>query len=163
MDKLAVMSTLRSFLLESHMPEHFIRAVYAVLPLVEATNINKQFLVQQAGSPEGFKEARERVQAAWDSAQMGNIVKGNLLQKLVNFLCLMEIRKPGFTTGERLAAIHDLAVHNSLEQRFVSKVNSDTDPEYAARLLGDAAERAERAASAYPDLTPEEEKVRACW
>ena len=153
------MSTLRSFLLESHIPEHFTRAVYAVLPLVEATNINKQYLVQQAGSPEGFKEARERVQAAWDSAQMGNIVKGNLLQKLVNFLCLMEIRKPGFTTGERLAAIHDLAVHNSLEQRFVSKVNSDTDPEDAARLLGDAAARAERAASAYPDLTPEEEKV----
>ena len=158
-DKLPNMQTLRRFLLESHLPERFTRAVYSVLPLVEATNINKQYLVQQAGSPEGFKEARERVRAAWDSAQMGNIVKGNLLQKLVNFLCLMEIRNPGFTTGERLAAIHDLAVHNSLEQRFVSKVNSDTGPEDAARLLGDAAARAERAASAYPDLTPEEEKV----
>ena len=158
-DKLPDMSTLRSFLLESHMPERFVRAVFRALPLVEATNINKQFLLKEAGSPEALKSAKAAVASALDSAQLGGIVTGNLLQKLLNFLYLMEIRQPGFTTPERLHSIHDLALHKSLEQRFLSEVNSDTTPEEASGILDAASAGAARAAKVYPDLTDEEEKV----
>ena len=141
------------------MPEHFTRAVYAVLPLVEATSINKQFLLKEAGSPDALKDARGRVAAAWESAQMGDILRGNLLQKLLNFLCLMEVRKPGFVDTEVLHSIHDLALHNSLEQRFLSRVNSDTSPDEAAAALGDAVEGANRAAKVYPELSEEDERI----
>lgn len=147
-------------ILETHLDDNFARVLYESLAIFEATNINKAFLLKEAGSPEALKEAKDRVNNAWNAAQMNGIVKGNnLLQKLFNFLYLMEIRKPGFTSEDILHKIHDLAIHGSLEQRFLSKVTSDTVPEEAAVMLDDANAGAVQAAKPYPDLTKEEEAI----
>jgi hypothetical protein len=157
--KLPVMNELRRFLLESHMAPAFMRTVFNSLPLFEATNINKNFLLQVAGSPEALKTAKDVVNGAWVRANMGDVVRGNSLQKLLNFLYLMELREPGFTSSEVISMLHDLAIHNSLEQRFLSRVNSDTKPDDAMHILGDARDMAERAAKPYPNLTAEEERI----
>ena len=159
-DKLGNMKSFRSFLLESHFPGKFVKAVFGALPLVEATNINKAYLLIQAGSPEKLAEAKQNVNSAWAQADLDNAVKGNSRQKLLNFLYLMELRKPGFTDGETIEQIHDLAVHNSLEQRFIDKVNSDTVPEQAKAILDSEHTAAVRKVTKpYPDLTDEEERV----
>lgn len=155
------MESLRSYILESKfIPAAMAKALFSVLPLVEATNINKDFLVKEAGSPEALATAKQSVNAEWAHDEMDGIVRNqNVRQKVLNILYLMEIRKPGFTTPDILKGIHDLAIHNSLEQRFLSKVNSDTLPDQAAGLLSDANEAAVQSAKPYPALTPAEEEV----
>lgn len=146
--------------METHLDDNFARVLYESLAIFEATNINKAFLLKEAGTPEALKEAKDRVNNAWESAHMNGIVKGNnILQKLFNFLYLMDIRKPGFTDGNILQKIHDLAIHGSLEQRFLSKVTSDTVPDEAIAMLSDASAGATQAAKPYPELTKAEESV----
>ena len=155
------MESLRSYILESKfIPDVMARALYSALPLVEATNINKDFLLKTAGSPEALATAKQSVNTAWATDEMDGIVRNqNVRQKVLNILYLMEIRKPGFTNHDVLKGIHDLAIANSLEQRFLSKVNSDTQPEQALEALGTANQAAVQAAKIYPDLTDSEEKV----
>lgn len=161
MDKLRDMTSLRSYILESQfIPPAMAKALFGVLPLVEATNINKDFLLKTAGSPEALAKAKQSVNTAWAADEMDGIVRNqNVRQKVLNILYLMEIRKPGFTNHEILKGIHDLAIANSLEQRFLSKVNSDTLPDEAAETLMSETQAAVQAAKVYPDLTDEEEKV----
>lgn len=154
------MERLRRFILESAFTENFSRAVYEALGIFEAVSINKDFLLKAAGSPEALKEAKARVATAWSTAGMENVVRnGNMQQKLFNFLYLMEIRKPGFVDRDVLTKIHDLAIHGSLDQKFLAKVNSDTKPEEAGVILEQAIESAVQNSKPYPSLTPEEEKV----
>jgi len=155
------MESLRSYILESKfIPAAMAKALFGVLPLVEATNINKDFLVKEAGSPEALATAKQSVNTMWAHDEMDGVVRNqNVRQKVLNILYLMEIRKPGFVNHEILKGIHDLAIHNSLEQRFLSKVNSDTLPEQAVELLTDANRAVVQSAKAYPDLTQEEEAV----
>lgn len=131
-------------------------------PVFEARNINKDFLKQEAaatGDPARFDDARTRVQAAWAQEDMGHQLNEKAGQKVLNFLYLMEIRSPGFTTAGRLHAIHDLYIGNLLDTKFLGKVNSDTTPAQAAQILDAATEHQEKSGKVYPDLTPEEEAV----
>lgn len=154
------MKDIARIILETHLDDLFARVLYESLAIFEASSINKAFLLKEAGSPDALKAAKDSVNDAWESAHMDGVIKGgNLLQKLFNFLFLMEIRKPGFTNEEMLHKIHDLAIHGSLEQRFLSKVTSDTVPDEASAILDDASAGAEQAAKPYPSLTKEEEKV----
>ena len=155
------MTSLRSYILESKfIPSSMARALFNALPLVEATNINKAFLLKTAGSPEALATAKQSVNSAWTADEMDGIVRNpNIRQKVLNILYLMEIRQPGFVNHEILKGIHDLAIANSLEQRFLSKVNSDTLPEDLAEILSNANKAAVQAAKVYPDLTDDEEKV----
>lgn len=155
------MTSLRSYILESKfIPSSMARALFNALPLVEATNINKAFLLKTAGSPEALATAKQSVNSAWTADEMDGIVRNpNIRQKVLNILYLMEIRQPGFVNHEILKGIHDLAIANSLEQRFLSKVNSDTLPEDLAEILRNANKAAVQAAKVYPDLTDDEEKV----
>ena len=160
MYKLSNMNELHRFILESHFDPDFAKTVYESISLFEAVNINKAFLLQAAGSPEALQDAKKRVAGVWDAASMDGVVRGgNVQQKLFNFLYLMEIREPGFTTRDVMAQIHDLSIHGSLEQKFLSKVNSDTAPAEAAAILADADSSAVQNAKAYPGLTADEEKV----
>lgn len=154
------MDRLRRFILESAFTEDFSKAVYNALGIFEAVNINKMFLIQAAGSPDAFREVKNKVNTVWADAHMDGIVRGgNVIQKLFNFLYLMEIRQPGFVNSELMTKIHDVAIHGSLEQKFLSKVDSDTPPDKAMAILDEAKSSAAQAAKAYPDLTDEEEKI----
>ena len=161
MDKLRDMESLRSYILESKfIPDGMARAIFNALPLVEATNINKDFLIKTAGSPEALATAKQSVNTVWAADEMDGVVRNqNVRQKVLNILYLMEIRKPGFVNHDILKGIHDLAIHNSLEQRFLSKVNSDSTPENVGELLVSANQAAVQSAKAYPDLTAEEETI----
>ena len=154
------MESLRRFILESAFTPDFAKAVYDAIGLLEAVNINKALLVKEAGSPEAVKKIKDRVNHIWKDNRMDGVVQGNnLLQKLMNFLYLMEIRQDGFVDRDLLQQIHDVAIHGSLEQRFLSNVNSDTTPEQAMEILGAANESARQSAKPYPDLSPSEEKI----
>ena len=155
------MTSLRSYILESKfIPSSMARALFSVLPLVEATSINKDFLLKTAGSPDALARAKKSVNDAWATDEMDGMVRNQKLrQKVLNMLYLLEIRKPGFTNHDTLKGIHDLAMMNSLEQRFISKVNSDTTPDEAAELLSVANRDAVQAAKPYPDLTDAEEAI----
>lgn len=153
------MERLRRFILESAFTEKFSRAVYEAIGILEAVNINKDFLLREAGSPGALRDAKQRVADRWKTAGMDGVVRGNLQQKLFNFLYLMEIRRPGFVDADLLTKLHDIAIHGSLEQKFLSKVNSDTKPEEAAAILGQAVESAIQNQKPYPSLSAEEEKV----
>lgn len=155
------MTSLRSYILESKfIPSAMAKALFSVLPLVEATNINKDFLLKTAGSPEALATAKQSVNDAWATDEMDGMVRNQKIrQKVLNMLYLLEIRKPGFTNHDTLKGIHDLAMMNSLEQRFLSKVNSDTTPDEAAELLAVANRNAVQAAKTYPDLTDDEEAI----
>ena len=134
----------------------------AAAAIFEARNINKDYLKQEAaatGDPERFQTARQSVQALWSQEDMSRQLNEKAAQKVLNFLYLMEIRQPGFTTADRLHAIHDLYVGNTLDTKFLSAVNSDTTPEEASRILAGATEHQARSNKVYPDLTDEEEKV----
>lgn len=150
-----------SFLMESHFGKKIHDAVFeAYGAIFEATNINKAYLIQQAGGEDKFKEARNAVRAVWDAQTMDQFVRNpNQQQKVLNFLILMQIRQPGFVDEAKLGIIHDLANQNSLDQRFLSKVNSDTTPDDAARIIADAGQGAANANKLYPDLSEEEEEV----
>jgi len=129
---------------------------------LEATNINKDYLKKEAdatGDPSRFQTARQSVQSLWAQEDMGAQMNEKTAQKVLNFLYLMEIRSPGFTTVGRLHAIHDLYVGNTLDTKFLSAVNSDTTPEQAARILSGAVEHQEQSSKVYSDLTPEEEEI----
>lgn len=154
------MERLRRFILESAFTEEFSRAVYTAAGIFEAVNINKMFLIDEAGSPDAFRAVKDRVSKAWSDACMDGVVSsGNLLQKLLNFLYLMEIRQPGFANADLMKKIHDVAIHGSLDQKFLSKVNSDTEPGEALEILDVASESAEQSAKAYPGLSKSDEAV----
>lgn len=153
------MDELRRFILESHFDPTFARAVFESLYLLEAVNINKDFLIREAGSPEQFAAAKGAVQALWKAENMDGQLNQKSAQKVLNILYLMEIRKPGFTDPGKLHAIHDLYLHNMLDTKFLNAVNSDTTPEQAEEALTNAVEHQERQQKTYPDLSEEEEKI----
>lgn len=153
------MKTLANIILESHLGNRMQNLLYEACCILEATNINKNYLLGVAGSPEKLDEVKNRVNEAWENASLSNIIPAKLNQKLLNFTYLMELLQTGFTDGEYIAQIHGLAIHRSLEQRFINKVNSDTEPEKAKAILYSANADAVQAAKAYPDLTPEQERV----
>ena len=146
-------------MLESVFPERFSRAVYEALAMLEAVNINKEFLIREAGSPDKFKEVRDNVQRLWTQETMDQQLNQKAGQKVLNILYLMEIRSPGFTTVEKLHKIHDLAIANLLDTKFLSRVTSDTTPEQADAILAEAERHQENSNKAYPDLTPSEEAI----
>ena len=153
------MNELRRFILESHFGSDFARALYDALPMFEAVNINKDFLIKEAGSPERFKEVRDGVQAMWNSENMNAQMSQKAAQKVLNLLYLMEIRSPGFTDRDKLHSIHDLFIHNMLDTKFLNVVNSDTTPEQATEILDSAVKHQVQQQKAYPDLSEEEEKI----
>ena len=157
--KLGVMNELRKFILESHLGKAFAKAVYESLNLLEAVNINKDFLIKEAGSPEHFKEARDCVQGKWNAENMNAQLNQKAAQKVLNLLYLMEIRKPGFTDTKKLHAIHDLYIHNMLDTKFLNVVNSDTTPEQADQALNNAVQHQVQQQKTYPDLSDEEEEI----
>lgn len=146
-------------MLESHLDEDMARAIYESLPMFEAVNINKEYLENQAGSSDAFWVSKRRVLTEWNDAGMSGMVQPKIEAKLLNFLYLMDIRSPGWLNADRIHKFHDLAVHRSLEQRFLSKVNSDTTPAKADELLSAALEGAVQATKAYPGLTKAEEDI----
>lgn len=153
------MKTLANIIIESHLDTRMQRLLYEACCLLEATNINKDYLLRVAGSPEKLSEAKGRVDSAWEDAALAALMPAKLNQKVLNFTYLMEIERPGFTDAEYISHVHDLAVSRSLEQRFVSKVNSDTVPEQAKAIIADANRDAVQSAKAYPGLTPEQERI----
>lgn len=153
------MKTLANIILESHLGSRMQNLLYEACCILEATNINKDYLLSVAGSSEKLDEAKRKVNEAWENASLANIIPVKLNQKVLNFTYLMELLQPGFTDGEYIAQIHDLAIHRSLEQRFLNKVNSDTVPEQAKAILYSANSDAVQAAKAYPGLTPEQERI----
>ena len=153
------MNELRRFILESHFEPTFAKAVFESLCLLEAVNINKDFLIKTAGSPEKFAEAKNAVQAKWKSENMDAQLNQKAAQKVLNLLYLMEIRKPGFTDNAKLHSIHDLYLHNMLDTKFLNVVNSDTTPEQADAALHDAVAHQIQQQKTYPDLSEEEEKI----
>ena len=157
--KLGDMDELRRFILESDFDPRFARAVYESLGMLEAVNINKDFLAREAGSPEKFAEARKAVQDVWKSEGMDSQLNQKTAQRVLNILYLMEIRKPGFTTADKLHSIHDLQLHNMLDTKFLNAVNSDSTPEQAEEALQNAVAHQVQQQKAYPDLTAEEEAV----
>ena len=154
------MERLRRFILESAFNAEFASALYGALGIFEAVSINKDFLLREAGSPDALRGVKTRVADAWAAAHMEGVVRGgNLQQKLFNFLYLMEIRRPGFVNNDVITKIHDISIHGSLEQKFLSKVDSDTQPDAALAILNQANESAVQAAKPYPSLKPSEEKI----
>lgn len=153
------MNELRRFILESHFEPTFAKAVFESLYLLEAVNINKDFLIKTAGSPEKFAEAKNAVQAKWKSENMDAQLNQKAAQKVLNVLYLMEIRKPGFTDSAKLRSIHDLYLHNMLDTKFLNVVNSDTTPEQADTALNDAVAHQVQQQKTYPDLSEEEEAI----
>ena len=153
------MNTLANIILESHLGTRMQNLLYEACCILEATNINKDYLLIVAGSYEKLDEAKSKVNEAWENASLANIIPAKLNQKVLNFTYLMELLQPGFTDGEYIAQIHDLAIHRSLEQRFLNKVNSDTVPEQAKAILYSANADAVQAAKTYPGLTPEQERI----
>lgn len=153
------MNELRRFILESHFDPTFAKAVFESTCLFEAVNINKDFLIKTAGSPEKFAEAKTAVQAKWKSENMDAQLNQKAAQKVLNVLYLMEIRKPGFTDNAKLHSIHDLYLHNMLDTKFLNVVNSDTTPEQADAALHDAVAHQVQQQKTYPDLSEEEEAI----
>lgn len=157
------MNELDKFLSTSDFDEQFSRTISsAAWAMFEAANINKDFLKREAdatGDPTRFQTARQSVQALWAQEDMARQLNEKAGQKVLNFLYLMEIRSPGFTTSDKLHAIHDLFVGNTLDTKFLSQVNSDTTPEQAAQVLANATEHQVKSAKVYPDLTAEEEAI----
>lgn len=154
------MERLRRFILESAFNAEFASALYGALGIFEAVSINKDFLMREAGGPDALRGAKARVADSWAAAHMEGVVRGgNLQQKLFNFLYLMEIRRPGFVNNDVITKIHDISIHGSLEQKFLSKVDSDTQPDAALAILNQANESAVQAAKPYPSLKPSEEKI----
>lgn len=153
------MNELRRFILESHFSPRFAKAVYESLSLLEAVNINKDFLIREAGSPERFSAAKSAVQNVWKAENMDAELNQKTAQKVLNILYLMEIRKPGFTDAAKLHSIHDLALHNMLDTKFLNLVNSDSTPEQADEALKNAVEHQEQQQKAYPGLSAEEEAI----
>lgn len=130
--------------------------------LFEAQNINKDFLKREAdatGDHERFQTARQAVQALWAQEDMSHQLNDKAGQKVLNFLYLMEIRQPGFTTVDKLHAIHDLYIGNTLDTKFLSAVNSDTMPDQAEQILAGATEHQVKSNKVYPDLTDDEEAI----
>ena len=153
------MNEMRRFILESHLGKAFAEAVYESLNLLEAVNINKDFLIKEAGSPEHFKKVRDGVQGKWNAENMNAQLNQKAAQKVLNLLYLMEIRKPGFTDTKKLHAIHDLYIHNMLDTKFLNVVNSDTTPEQADQALNNAVQHQVQQQKTYPDLSEEEEEI----
>ena len=153
------MNELRRFILESHFDPTFAKAVFESTCLLEAVNINKDFLIKTAGSPEKFAEAKTAVQTKWKSENMDAQLNQKAAQKVLNVLYLMEIRKPGFTDNAKLHSIHDLYLHNMLDTKFLNVVNSDTTPEQADAALHDAVAHQVQQQKTYPDLSEEEEAI----
>lgn len=154
------MNKFSQFLLENHFPRGIQDAVYRAFAILEATNINKAYLLQQAGDQTAFDTAKQAVREKWSGNDMDRVVSNQKLRdRVLNLLYLFEIRKPGFTTDEVIHHIHDLSVAGSLAQRWADKVNSDTTPDDAARILGEANAAAVQSQKPYPDLTPEEEEI----
>ncbi|MBR2305746.1 MAG: hypothetical protein IKA48_00795 [Fibrobacter sp.] len=157
------MNELDQIINTSGLDSHFARAISdAAYAMFEARNINKDYLKQEAdatGDPTRFQTARQAVQALWGQEDMAHQLNEKAGQKVLNFLYLMEIRSPGFTTPDKLHAIHDLFVGNTLDTKFLSQVNSDTTPDQAAQVLASATEHQVKSAKVYPDLTDEEEAI----
>jgi hypothetical protein len=153
------MNTLANIILESHLGTRMQNLLYEACCILEATNINKDYLLHVAGSPEKLADAKNKVNEAWANASLANIIPAKLNQKVLNFTYLMELLQPGFVDAEYIAQIHDLAIQRSLEQRFINKVNSDTVPEQAKAILYSANADAVQATKAYPGLTPEQERI----
>lgn len=157
------MNELDQFLSTSDFDEQFSRAIsHAAWAMFEATNINKDFLKRKAaatGDANRFQTAKQSVQTLWTQEDMAHQLNEKAAQKVLNFLYLMEIREPGFTTAGKLHAIHDLYVGNMLDTKFLSQVNSDTTPDQAAQVLASATEHQANSAKVYPDLTAEEEAI----
>ena len=153
------MKTLANIILESHLGSRMQNLLYEACCILEATNINKDYLLRVAGSPEKLADAKTKVNEAWANASLENIIPAKLNQKVLNFTYLMELLQPGFVDAEYIAQIHDLAIQRSLEQRFINKVNSDTVPEQAKAILYSANADAVQAAKAYPGLSAEQERV----
>lgn len=153
------MHELRKFILESHFEPTLAKAVFEALFLLEAVNINKDFLIKTAGSPEKFAEAKNAVQTKWKSENMDAQLNQKAAQKVLNVLYLMEIRKPGFTDNAKLHSIHDLYLHNMLDTKFLNVVNSDTTPEQADAALHDAVAHQIQQQKTYPDLSEEEDEI----
>lgn len=145
--------------MESGFPGRFVNAVYEACSLLEATNINKDFLLREAGTPENFKAAKDRTNAVWQQEHMDQQLTQKVAQKVLNFMYLMEIRQPGFTTVDRIHMIHDLNLNHTLDSKFLNQVNSDTTPDDAASILDAAVQHAENKARTYPDLSEEEEMI----
>lgn len=150
---------LKRYLMESGFPGRFVNAVYEACSLLEATNINKDFLLREAGTLENFKAAKDRTNAVWQQEHMDQQLTQKVAQKVLNFMYLMEIRQPGFTTVDRIHMIHDLNLNHTLDSKFLNQVNSDTTPDDAAAILDAAVQHAENKAKTYPDLTPDEETI----
>lgn len=153
------MDRMRRYILESAFPADFAKAVYNALGIFEAVNINKDFLIREAGSPEQFAAAKGAVQTLWKADNMDAQLNQKSAQKVLNILYLMEIRKPGFTDPGKLHAIHDLYLHNMLDTKFLNAVNSDTTPEQAEEALTNAVEHQEQQQKAYPNLSASEEAI----
>lgn len=137
-------------------------AVRAAISLLEARNINSDYLRSEAarlGEPERFQMAKENVQALWNQEDMSNQLSQKAAQKVLNLLYLMEIRQPGFTTVDKLHAIHDLYIGNTLDTVFFASVNSDSTPKEASAALGHAVQHTENSNKVYPNLTPDEEAI----
>ena len=153
------MESLKRYVLESVFPGKFSKAVLEAIAMLEAVNINKDFLIKEAGSVERFKEIRDTVQHLWVSENMDQQLNQKAAQKVLNILYLMEIRSPGFTDTDKLHKIHDLGIHNLLDTKFIGQINSDTTPDKADEILTAAVEHQEQSGKVYSNLTPEQEKI----
>ena len=93
--------------------------------IFEAESINKQYLIKEAGGQDKLQSSKNRVDSVWGSTHMDTYIKRK--DKILPFLYLQEIRKPGVVNDKIMEFLHDLSSAGKLNT--LDKLNSDTTPD----------------------------------
>jgi len=157
--KLDNMEQLRTFILESNFPLAFTHACLEAISLLEAVNINKDFLQRLcAANGLDFATVRNVARTFVEELSKGVTIPPSQKDRLSNLLAMLQAKSGGTLLGKDLLdRMHDAIVFKrELPGIILQKCNSDSTPEDFGRIIDGVMSQKK---SGYHGLSPEDLEV----
>ena len=132
------MKQLRKFILESNFSRPFTHACLEAISLLEAVNINKEFLQRLcAGNGLDFATVRNSARTFVEELAKGVTVPPSQKDKLANLLAMLQAKSgEKFLNEELLGKMHDAIVFKKeLPGIILQKCNSESTPEDFGKII----------------------------
>jgi len=132
------MKQLRKFILESNFSRPFTNACLEAISLLEAVNINKEFLQRLcAGNGLDFATVRNAARTFVEELAKGVTVPPSQKDKLANLLAMLQAKSgEKFLNAELLGKMHDAIVFKKeLPGIILQKCNSESTPEDFDKII----------------------------
>ena len=150
------MEQFRKFIMEGNFPESFKDACLEAISLLEAVNINKDFLQRLcAGAGRDVRTVRNDARAFVEELGKGVTIPPSQKDKLVNILAMFNAKSGGHMLDKELMdKMHDAIVFKKeVPGIILQKCNSDSTPDDLRQIIDGVMSQKK---SAYSGISPED-------